>query len=409
MADDRVPVMWITGPAGVGKSTVSWQIFTELAEAGVHVAFADADQFCMCYPALAEDPGRERIKAQNVGAAVSRYRAAGAQCVIANGVLDPLRGVYSELMPQAEVTVCRLRADAGELARRFAGWHHPGLDLAEAVKETLGEAGAMDVSNLGEVCVDTTGMAAAEAAGLVRDACRVWPGFSGTLAARQSPGADAETAAGLEPTGHVNGPRGQILVICGPTGVGKSTIGFQLYLQYLHDGLTAGYVDLDQIGFVRPAPTADPGRHRLKAANLAAIWRTYHAAGARHLIATGPAESQAVLQTYIRALPAADVTTCRLHAGPAELTRRIMSRGDGGSWPEPGDPLRGQSAGYLRQVADLTAAEADALERAGVGTIRIDTNGRTVAQAAELIAARTKRLARSPRPGPASQPRTDHR
>jgi adenylylsulfate kinase-like enzyme len=44
---DRVPVLWIAGPGGVGKSTVSWQIFTELAAAGNPVAFADSDQFCI--------------------------------------------------------------------------------------------------------------------------------------------------------------------------------------------------------------------------------------------------------------------------------------------------------------------------------------------------------------------------
>jgi hypothetical protein len=51
MAEGRVPVLWITGPAGVGKSTVSWQLFTELAGSGTPIAFADADQLCMCYPA----------------------------------------------------------------------------------------------------------------------------------------------------------------------------------------------------------------------------------------------------------------------------------------------------------------------------------------------------------------------
>ncbi len=382
MTDGHVPVLWITGPAGVGKSTVSWQIFTELAQAGIHVAFADTDQFCMCYPAPPGDPGRERIKAQNVGVLVPRYRAAGAHYVIANGCLDPLSGVYSELMPQAEVTVCRLRADPDEVARRFT--ERDGA--SELLAEALGEADAMDASNFADVCVDTTGVAAAEVAGLVRDSCPDWPGFSGSLLkARLASGADARGSGDFS----ADGADGRILLICGPTGVGKSTVGFQLFLRYLRDGRTAGYVDLDQTGFVRPRSGNDPGSHRLKAGNLAAMWRTYHAAGARHLIATGPLESEAVLQTYIRALPAASVTVCRLHAGSPELTRRIMSRGEGGSWPQPGDPLRGQPAEYLRRVADQATADANALERAGVGTVRIDTDGRTVAEAVDLIAAMT--------------------
>jgi hypothetical protein len=36
-----VPVLWITGPAGAGKSTVSWQLFTELAGSGTPTGFAE--------------------------------------------------------------------------------------------------------------------------------------------------------------------------------------------------------------------------------------------------------------------------------------------------------------------------------------------------------------------------------
>jgi predicted ABC-type ATPase len=352
VVETRIPVLWISGPPGVGKSTVSWLLFTELAQAGAHVAFADTDQFCMCYPAPPGDPDREVIRVRNAGALVPRFRAAGARCVIANGVLGPVRELFPQLMPRAEVTVCRLRADRNE------------------------RTGSADV------CVDTSGIPAARVAGLVRESCRDWPGFSGSLPApRREDGADRDLVA--------DGAGGNVLLICGPAGVGKSTIGFQLYRRYLRDGRMAGYVDLDQIGFIRPSPDDDPGRHRLKAGNLAAMWRTYHAAGARQLIATGPIESDEALQSYIRALPAATVTAVRLQAGHAELTRRIMSRGAGGSWPQPGDPLRGQPPEVLLQAAGRAAAEARALERAAAGIVRIDTDGRTVAEAVDAIAAMT--------------------
>jgi hypothetical protein len=70
-------VLWLCGPAGVGKSTVSWQLFTDLARAGAQVAFADTDQLCMCYPAPPADPGRELLKALNLNAMTVNYRVAG--------------------------------------------------------------------------------------------------------------------------------------------------------------------------------------------------------------------------------------------------------------------------------------------------------------------------------------------
>ncbi|HEU5391509.1 MAG TPA: hypothetical protein VFV73_36975 [Streptosporangiaceae bacterium] len=250
----------------------------------------------------------------------------GRTCLCNTG---PVRDLFAELMPQAEVTVCRLRADRREL---------------------------------------------------VRERCRDWPGCSGSPSPPgREDGADRDFAA--------EGADGEVLLICGPPGVGKSTIGFQLYRRYLHDGRTAGYVDLDQIGFIRPSPDDDPGRHRLKAGNLAAMWRTYHAAGARHLVATGPVESDEALRIYVRALPAARVTAVRLHADRAELARRIMTRGAGGSWPQPGDPLRGQPREKLLLVADRAAAEARALERVAAGMVRIDTDGLTVTVAVDAIAA----------------------
>ncbi len=87
----------------------------------------------------------------------------------------------------------------------------------------------------------------------------------------------------------------------GPAGACKSAVGFEVYLRRLRAGLAAAYVDLDQIGFCRPAP--DPGNHRVKTRNLAAVWQTYRAAGAQCLISVGPVENDAAAQAYAAAVP----------------------------------------------------------------------------------------------------------
>jgi predicted ABC-type ATPase len=384
MAGVRVPVLWITGPAGVGKSTVSWQLFTELTRSGTRAAFVDADQLCMCYPAPRDDPGRDLILARNADVVIRNCRAAGARRVIVNGVVDPELGVPRDLLRQAAMTVCRLRADRDEVARRLLG-RQPGSDgdAEDLIRQVRDECDRMDASEFADAWVDTTGMSAGEAARLVRDRCRDWPGFG---AAAEQPG--TVPAPSGSPAGTVAGScGGQVLLICGPAGVGKSTIGFQAYLRCLRAGLTAAYIDLDQIGFLAPRPGDDPRGHRLKARNLAGIWRTCHAAGARHLVLSGPIENQAVLDTYATALPAAVITACRLHAGPDELKRRIMTRGEGGSWPQPGDPLRGQPAACLSRVAEQAAADARTLDGTPLDALRIDTTGYLPDEAASLIAA----------------------
>src|SRR5256885_10388545 len=48
------------------------------------------------------------------------------------------------------------------------------------------------------------------------------------------------------------------------------------------------YTTLFRSGFHRPVPAGDPGNHRLKAHNLAAVWRSFRAGGARCLVLVGP-------------------------------------------------------------------------------------------------------------------------
>jgi hypothetical protein len=119
-----------------------------------------------------------------------------------------------------------------------------------------------------------------------------------------------------------------LLWLCGPPGAGKSAAGFEVFLRQLRAGVAAAYLDLDQIGFLSPAPADDPGGHRLKAGNLADVWRTYHAAGARRLVLSGPVPDE------------------------------------------------------------RAAAEAGALERSGLGDLRVDTDGRSAAEVADLVAQR---------------------
>jgi broad-specificity NMP kinase len=368
----QTPVLWLCGPSGVGKTTVAWEIYSRLADAGARVGYVDIDQLGMCYPAPASDPGRHRLQADNLHAVVAGYRAAGARCVVVSGVVDPVHGVDAGRIPNAALVLCRLRADGDELARRLVGRHGD----AEWVAQALAEAEALDASDPGGRCVDTSGRGPAEVVRLVQERTAGWT--------------EASRPTGEVPPAPVDTTDGPILLLCGATGVGKSTAGFDLYQRHvLRRQIPGAFVDLDQIGFYRRGPAETGVDHPTRARILAGLWRNFRTAGARCLTVVGPVEDRTALSTYAEALPEATITVCRLHAGPDELLRRIVRRGQGGGWAQPGDPLKGRPAAYLSSVAERATADAEALDRAAVGDLRIDTDGRTVAQVADAIVAAT--------------------
>jgi adenylylsulfate kinase-like enzyme len=378
-------VLWLYGPAGVGKTTVGWEIFSRLTRDYVPAAFVDIDQLGMCYPEQPSDPGRHLLEARNLVAVVGNFAAAGARSVIVAGVVDPARGVPADAIPGAALVSCRLRADTAKLRRRFI--RRSGD--AEAADDVLREAVALDANNRTALCVDTSTMSAVAVADEVVRRCGGWS----ALISPRRPAAAARMAGPSACTTDM-----PVLFLCGATGVGKSTVGFEIYMGDLRAGRTAAYVDLDQIGFCSPATT--DVSHAVKAANLVAICANYEAAGAQRLIVVGPVESAQAAATYASALPAADITLCRLHAGHDELQLRIRQRGRGGSWPQPGDPLVGQSAGYLRWVTEQATQEAAELDCASIGDLRIDTDRQSVSEVADLVVSRAGWHSESGHDGP---------
>ncbi|MFG1955123.1 hypothetical protein [Micromonospora sp. NPDC048830] len=377
-----LPVLWLFGASGVGKTTVTWELFVQLAKEGISTGYVDIDQLGMCYApptphhwALepADDPGRHRLKARTLDQVVANFWDAGARCVVVPGVTDPVRGVDTDLVPHAALTTCRLRADPAELGRRLAARGRPTVD---DFAEEFAYADALDRAFATEPCVDTTGLTVAQVVDLVR-ARTSWPDLA-TPAVRPH-----RTREVPDPT------PGEILWLCGPAAVGKSTVGWQVYQQARRAGANAAFVDLDQIGFHRPAPADDPGNHQLKAANLAAAWRTFRASGAACLITVGPLDRPEDLAAYTAALPAATITLCRLQASRRVLGDRVARRGRGLTPTRglAGDELIGQPQARLREIAEQAARIVNALD--GVGDLRVDTDDRPADEIATEILSRT--------------------
>jgi hypothetical protein len=76
----------------------------------------------------------------------------------------------------------------------------------------------------------------------------------------------------------------EILLIGGRSGVGKSTVAWEVsgLLQQLE--VAHAFVEGDFLDQIHPAPEGDPGRSQITARNLASIWGNYRDLGQRRLI-----------------------------------------------------------------------------------------------------------------------------
>jgi len=172
------------------------------------------------------------------------------------------------------------------------------------------------------------------------------------------------------------------LWLCGPTGVGKSTVGYEIFASIHRSGRKAAYVDADQVGMCYPAPGDDPYNHRVKAANVAAVWRGFRAAGAECLIVSGGVRSGADLQLYREQLADISLLVCRLRVEEDELRGRLKVRASGFGPPVPGRQAwrtdRSESVGNA--IADFVL-----LETATFAELVVDITRLTPAEAAARV------------------------
>jgi DNA polymerase III delta prime subunit len=116
-----VPVLLVTGPVGVGKSTAAAEAARLLREANVPHALVDLAWIGQSWPVPDDDPWHERLAHRNLACTWANFRDAGADRLILCRVLEDrslLRAV-AEAVPGAEVTVVRLRAPLPVLQARI--------------------------------------------------------------------------------------------------------------------------------------------------------------------------------------------------------------------------------------------------------------------------------------------------
>jgi hypothetical protein len=161
-----------------------------------------------------------------------------------------------------------------------------------------------------------------------------------------------------------------VLVLNGPVGAGKSTIGTEVARQLRQAGVPGAFVDLAVIGQAWSEPVHDRCQERLVHANLACTWRNFAAPGARRLVLCRVLEDRSLLPRVEAAVPGVQITVVRLRLPLATIHSPLRAR----EAPRSADWYLGAAA-YL----------VDRMEAAGVDDHVVDNTGHPAEVAATIL------------------------
>jgi len=115
-----VPVLFVTGPIGVGKTAVLREADTVLVEAEASHATVELEDIGRCWTQATES-SRVSFVYQNLAALWSNFAAVGASRLLLSGLVERRADVehVSLAVPDALVTVVRLHAPLAVIEQRI--------------------------------------------------------------------------------------------------------------------------------------------------------------------------------------------------------------------------------------------------------------------------------------------------
>ena len=141
-------ILLITGPAGVGKSTLNWEISAQLSASGLDHAAIETDELDRIFPIPSaselEDlrPGMADISEANLASIWKNYRALGCNRLVLSGVMlwvDEDQKWIRRAIPNADFIVVRLVASDKTLLNRLEK-REIGSGKQGQICRTLGQA-----------------------------------------------------------------------------------------------------------------------------------------------------------------------------------------------------------------------------------------------------------------------------
>ena len=112
--------------------------------------------------------------------------------------------------------------------------------------------------------------------------------------------------------------------LLGTSGVGKSTVGWELLKVLESSGVRAAYIDADQL---RLTSGIDTSESELIAAGLASVTQGYRASDAQLLIVAGLLDDDDHLRRILPDTPRENVLSVHLHATNQTIRQRVTDRG----------------------------------------------------------------------------------
>jgi hypothetical protein len=162
---DGLPVIVVTGPVGVGKTTVGMSISERLGERSVAHALVDLDWLRWRHPAPEYDPFHVALGMKNLAAVCANYRAEGIERLILVDVVETReqKEDYEAALPGSRVLIARLAAPLDTILGRLAG-RETGDSLEWYRRRAPELMGIMERNRVEDLLVDTDGKTPAETA-----------------------------------------------------------------------------------------------------------------------------------------------------------------------------------------------------------------------------------------------------
>lgn len=170
----------------------------------------------------------------------------------------------------------------------------------------------------------------------------------------------------------INQEKASLLLITGPTGVGKSVVADEVFEILRKTSTPIALINFDELTYASPLAD-DPHGTKLGLKNLRAMWPNYVEVGANKLIIPYVIESQQDIDNFRANVSNADILAIRLTASAAILEDRLRNR-----------PMGGSLEWHLARAQELTNHYASN----NISDIVIDTDNKTIHEVAEEVIAK---------------------